>query len=71
MLNKQYIRKGATIKNLSTGEIEHFMAPSRRGMNRSSSISGAKKASHAVQMKEDGGLGRGCLSVGLRKGGRK
>lgn len=50
MKNQIYIRKGMIIKGSA-------------GYKTFDSINKAKKESHAIQMKEDGALGRGCLKV--------
>lgn len=47
-----YERKGQTIRDLTTNVVTDYK-----------SVSKAKKASHALQMKTDGALGRGSLVV--------
>lgn len=49
-LRPEYMRRNAMITNLSTGVVERF-----------SGVSRAKRASHKIQMDNDGALGRGIL----------
>jgi hypothetical protein len=46
----QYIRKRKMVTNVQTGVVEQFK-----------SVNGAKRHSRALQMKEDGSLGRGSV----------
>jgi len=55
-----YQRKGSRITNVQTGEVK------QHGF-----INEAKRASRTIQMDTDGALGRGAVTVLLRKGGRK
>lgn len=52
MVNAKYVRKKATINNLSEGSAEVFK-----------SINAAKRQSAKLQQAEDGALGRGILKV--------
>lgn len=50
----KFIRKGKTITTIATDE-------KPKVVNKFGSINDAKRASHALQMKHDSGLGRGVL----------
>lgn len=50
----QYIRKGKQVRNVITGVVEDFK-----------SLNESKRRSHALQMKEDKGLGRGTVRRSL------